>query len=98
MRDRMAAMRWWKNRPPFDPELREAYATFYFICTLLFVACWLSNPSDLRGGLIVLAGLAIAMFHFRRGRVQFSLHTLLVFMTDTAVVVGLASALRHRNK
>lgn len=88
-------MRWWKNRPPFDPKLHEAYATFYFICTLLFAACWLTDPSDWRGGSIALAGLAVATFHFWRGRVQFSLHTLLVFMTYAAVVIGLTSALRH---
>lgn len=91
----MRGMSWWKNGTKFDPELHEAFATMYFIGAVVCGVCWLLDSSDWQAGLVVLAILALAMFHFWRSRVQFSLRTVLIFMTYTAVVIGLISALRH---
>jgi hypothetical protein len=86
---------WWKNRTPFDTEMHEEYGTLYFIIAVIVRVCWLFDPSDWRDGLIALAILALATFHFWRSRVQFSLRTILVFMTYTAVIVGLVATLRR---
>src|SRR5689334_19092290 len=87
--------RWWKSRTRFDLEMHEAVATMYLIGALVIGAFWLFDPSDCQGGLIALATLALATFHFWRGRVQFSLRTVLVIMTYTAVIVGLIASLRR---
>jgi hypothetical protein len=88
-------MRWWKNRTPFDPEMHEAFATMYLIGAVVFGVSLVFDSSDWRAGLIALAIVALAMFHFWQSRVQFSLRTVLIFMTYTAVVMGLSSAALH---
>jgi hypothetical protein len=91
----MGGMRWWKNRTRFDPEMHEAFATMYFIGAVVCGACWLLDTSDWQVGLVAIAILALAMFHFWKCRIQFSLRTALIFMTYAAVVVGLSSAALH---
>jgi hypothetical protein len=89
-------MCWWKNQTPTDPESHEAYGTLYLIYALLIGASWLVlGRPDWQTGLLLFACLAVAIFYFWRGRVQFSLYILLTFMTYTAVVIGAYSTLYH---
>jgi hypothetical protein len=91
----LGGMRWWKSPTKLDPEMHEAFATMYLIGAVICGVSWLLNSSDWQAGLIALAALALAMFHFWRSRIQFSLRTVLIFMTYTAVIIGLSSAALH---
>ena len=95
MRGRMNGMHWWKNRTRFDAEMHEAFATMYLIGAAVFSVFWLIDTSDWQPGLAALATIALTMYHFWRGRVQFRLRTILVFVTYAAVVIGLSSAAIH---
>ena len=91
-------MPWWKYEPPTKAGERRTLAGMSLIFTALFGLQWLTLGSSNDQLYFALGWLALAVFQFmllfsRDRPFRFSMRTLMIAMTVTAVVLGLIGML-----